>query len=182
MIRDTEQSNEREDKRPVLLKLFGEFDVRYQRTLEDVLSECVESGRPAFIDLFDVTFMDSRCVRELAIHYLLGDGRLILCDPSQEVRLSVAACDLEDWLDFAYADDPAGEEERPTDRTLRLVRDEELVVRVGNEAPTRCAYRQLNTMIGTKRKAIRTLGWSRSKNGATLGNGRILVIDMGTTK
>ena len=88
--------------RPKLVKLAGEFDVRYHRILEDTLSDCLASGRPTFVDLSAVTFMDSRCVRELAIHYQLGEGRVALCDPSRELELSVAACDLEEWLDFVY--------------------------------------------------------------------------------
>jgi hypothetical protein len=46
--------------------------------------------------------MESRCVRELAFHYQLGGGRIALRDPSQGVKVSVAACDLEHWLDFVY--------------------------------------------------------------------------------
>ena len=90
----------------MLVKLSGEFDVRYQRILEDTLSDCLVSGRPTYVDLSEVTFMDSRCVRELAIHYQLGDGRVALCDPSRELELSVAACDLEEWLDFVYTSPP----------------------------------------------------------------------------
>lgn len=90
---------------PIVVKLSGEFDVRYQKDLEDILSRCVAVGRPAFIDLSEVTFMDSRCVRELAIQYQLGGGRVALCDPSQEVELSVVACDLQEWMDFVYTTD-----------------------------------------------------------------------------
>jgi hypothetical protein len=49
--------------------------------------------------------MDSRCVQELAIYYQLGKERVALCDPSRELELSVAACDLEDWVDFVYTTD-----------------------------------------------------------------------------
>ena len=99
----------RSEDRPRLVKLSGEFDVRYHRILEDTLSNCLASGRLTLVDLSEVTFMDSRCVRELAVHYQFGEGRLALCDPSREVGLSVAACDLEGWIDFIYtaAGDPA---------------------------------------------------------------------------
>ena len=90
------------DDRPVLVKLSGEFDVRYRRTLKHTLRDCLVSGRPTLVDLSGVMFMDFRCVRELAVHYQLGRGRVVLCDPSQNVEVSVAACDLEDWLDFVY--------------------------------------------------------------------------------
>jgi anti-anti-sigma factor len=93
---------------PRLVKLSGEFDVSYHRILEDTLSDCLASGRLTLVDLSGVTFMDSRCVRELAFHYQLGEGRLALCYPSREVELSVTACDLESWIDFIYtAADPA---------------------------------------------------------------------------
>jgi hypothetical protein len=46
--------------------------------------------------------MDARCVWELAVYYQLGRGRIVLCNPSRHVGVSVAACDLEDWLDFIY--------------------------------------------------------------------------------
>jgi anti-anti-sigma factor len=98
------------DDGAVLVKLSGEFDVRYEKVLEDTLSDCLASGRPAFVDLSEVTFMDSRCVRDLAISYQLGEGRVALCDPSREVELSVAASDLEEWMDFVYMipGDPRG--------------------------------------------------------------------------
>jgi anti-anti-sigma factor len=91
--------------RPILVKLSGELDVLYQKMLGDALSDCLASGRPTLVDLSEVTFMDSRCVRELVVYYQLGKERVALCDPSQEVELSVAACDLEDWIDFDFTTD-----------------------------------------------------------------------------
>jgi anti-anti-sigma factor len=93
------------DEQPVLAKLSGEFDIRYRRTLKNTLRDCLASGRSTLVDLSEVTFMDSRCVWELAVYYQLGRGRIILCNPSQDVGVSVAACDLEDWLDFIYTTD-----------------------------------------------------------------------------
>ena len=90
------------DGRSVLVKLSGEFDIRYQKTLEDILSDCLGSERPTLVDLSKVTFMDFLCVRELAVHYRLSEGRMALCDPSWQAELSVAACDLEGWIDFVY--------------------------------------------------------------------------------
>jgi len=100
-IFETPQREGREDQ-AVLVRLSGEFDLRYEKILRDTLSDCLASGRPTFVDLSGVTFMDSRCVRELAIYYQLGEGRVALCDPSRELELSVAACDLEEWMDFVY--------------------------------------------------------------------------------
>jgi anti-anti-sigma factor len=98
------ESAQRDDK-AVLVKLSGEFDIRYLRTLENMLRDCLASGRSTLVDLSEVTFMDSRCVWELAVYYQLGRGRIVLCNPSQDVGVSVAAYDLEDWLDFVYTTD-----------------------------------------------------------------------------
>jgi anti-anti-sigma regulatory factor len=84
------------DEQPVLVNLFGEFDIRYLRTLENMLRDCLASGRSTLVDLSEVTFVDSRCVWELAVYYQLGRGRIILCNPFQDVGVSVAAYDLED--------------------------------------------------------------------------------------
>jgi anti-anti-sigma regulatory factor len=83
------------DQQPILVKLSGEFDIRYLRTLENMLRDCLASGRSTLVDLSEVMFMDSRCVWELAVYYLLGRGRIVLCNPSQDVGVSVAAYDLE---------------------------------------------------------------------------------------
>jgi anti-anti-sigma factor len=91
------------DDQPVLVKLSGEFDIRYRRTLEHTLRDCLASGRLTLVDLSEVTFMDSRCVWELAVYCQLGRGRMVLCNPTQNVEVSVAACELEDWLDFIYS-------------------------------------------------------------------------------
>ncbi len=90
------------DGPPVLVKISGEFDIRYLRTLENMLRDCLASVRSTLVDLSEVTFIDSRCLWELAVYYQLGRGRMILCNPSQDVGVSVAAYDLEDWLDFIY--------------------------------------------------------------------------------
>jgi anti-anti-sigma factor len=93
------------DYSPVVVKLSGEFNIRYRRTLKNTLRDCLASGRSTLVDLSEVTFMDSRCVWELAVYYQLGRGRMVLCNPSQDVGVCVAACDLEDWLDFIYTTD-----------------------------------------------------------------------------
>ena len=93
------------DNQPELVKLTGEIDIRCRSALEDTLRDCLASGRQALVDLSEVTFMDSRCVWELAVYYQLGRGRIVLCNPSRHVGVSVAACDLEDWIDFIYTTD-----------------------------------------------------------------------------
>jgi anti-anti-sigma factor len=99
----TISESEPRDDQPVVVKLSGEFDIRYRRTLENTLRDCLASRKSTLIDLSEVTFMDARCVWELAVYCQLGRGRMVLCNPSQNVEVSVAACDLEDWLDFIYS-------------------------------------------------------------------------------
>lgn len=96
----------REDDRPVLVRLSGEIDVRYRSVLEETLRDCLASGRRTLVDLSEVTFMDSRCAQELAVYQRLGRGHLFLCDPSPDVKVGVAACELEDWLEFVYTARP----------------------------------------------------------------------------
>ena len=97
-------------EQPMLVKLSGEVDVRYQKILEHAMSACLASASSTFVDLSEVTFMDAECIRELVVHIQLGKGHLVLCDPSQEVELSVAACDFEKRIDFVYTTDlrPSG--------------------------------------------------------------------------
>ncbi len=116
-IFETTQRDRCEDH-SILVKLSGEIDVRYQKILDEILSDCLASGRLTFVDLSGVTFMDSRCVRELAFHYQLGNGHVALCDPSREAELGVAACDLEEWIDFLYT--------TGLGRSARRCRDERL--------------------------------------------------------
>ena len=82
----------------MLVELAGEFDIRYHKVLENVLSRCLTSGRPTLVDLLvdlsRVTFMDSQCVRELAIHYQLGGGVWLCAIPPG--RLS-SALPLATW-------------------------------------------------------------------------------------
>ncbi len=107
------------DDQCVFVTLCGEFDVRCRKALEDTLRGCLTYGGPTLVDLSGVTFMDSWCVWELAVHYQLGGGRMILCDPSQDVLISVTACDLEEWLDFERVADrepPPGDTAADTPR------------------------------------------------------------------
>lgn len=64
--------------------------------------------------------MDAQCIRELVVHLQLGKGRLVLCDPSQEVEISVVACDLdlEKRIDFVYTTDPRPSVKLPSSEYL----------------------------------------------------------------
>ena len=96
----------RRDDRCALITLSGEIDVRCRTILEDTLRGCLAWRESTLVELSGVTFMDSRCVRELAFHYQLGGGRTVLYDPSEDVLVGAAACGLEDWLDFVHPADP----------------------------------------------------------------------------
>lgn len=84
----------------VLVDLAGEFDVSAVKELRATLGGALGSARLAFVDLSRVTFIDSTCLEELAVYHQLHGGRLVLCRPSPQVNVGVAACGLEDWLAF----------------------------------------------------------------------------------
>lgn len=86
----------------VLVELGGEFDVSCSDAFDQALRGLEPTG-PAYVDLSAVTFMDAHCVRRLADG--VRAGLLRLCRPSAEVRLSVAACDLDGYLDIRPDDD-----------------------------------------------------------------------------
>ena len=96
------------DEGRVLVELRGEFDQYNLEDLRETLSTVVALKRPALINLASVTFLDIGATRELAIRTQLYAHRLTLCNPSWQVRASVAACGFGEWFDFRTgADDPA---------------------------------------------------------------------------
>lgn len=88
------------DRTGILVELFGEFDIVTRRALRTTVGSVARWGLPVFVDLSGVTFLDSSCLRELAVQHQLHANHLTLCNPSRQVELSVAACDLEGWVDF----------------------------------------------------------------------------------
>lgn len=84
----------------IFVELSGEFDVGARRALGKTLGSVARWDRPVYVDLSRVTFMDSSCLRELAVQHQLHVDNLALCNPSRQVELSVAACDLEGWITF----------------------------------------------------------------------------------
>lgn len=84
----------------IFVELSGEFDVRARRALGKMLGGVVRWGRPVYVDLSGVTFLDASCLWELAVHYQLHGDHLVLSNPSWQVELSVAACNLEGWISF----------------------------------------------------------------------------------
>lgn len=86
----------------VLVELEGEFDQHNLEDLQETLSNVVSLRRPTWVDLSGVTFLDVGATRELTIHSRLYAHHLSLCNPSWQVRASVAACGFEGWMDFSY--------------------------------------------------------------------------------
>ncbi len=84
----------------IFVELLGEFDVGTRRILGRTLSSLASWGQPVYVDLSGVTFMDSSCLWEIAVQHRRHRDHLALCNPSPQVELSVAACDLEGWIAF----------------------------------------------------------------------------------
>jgi len=92
----------------VLVELRGEFDRHNLEHLREILDEVSTLQRPTMVDLSEVTFLDVGATRELTIRSRLCTHHLTLCNPSPEVRASVAACGFQEWFDFrSYPEDPS---------------------------------------------------------------------------
>src|SRR5919205_3216628 len=87
-------------RRDVRIELSGELDLQCLPELQLSLRAALGSPRRVWVDLSAVTFMDALCMREIAVQYQLHSDRLILWCPSAEVRLTLAICELEDWVSF----------------------------------------------------------------------------------
>lgn len=96
------------NERGALIELSGEFDLHNLEKLQEALSDVVALRRPTMIDLSGVTFLDIGATRELTVRSRLYAHHLTLCNPSWQVRASVATCGFGAWLDFhTDADDPS---------------------------------------------------------------------------
>lgn len=96
----------------VLVELRGEFDRYNIEDLRQMLDVVAALWRPTMVDLSGVTFLDVASTRELTVRSRLYADRLAFCNPSPQVRASVAACGLDDWFDFS-----SGSEDSPCRRT-----------------------------------------------------------------
>lgn len=103
--------------RSVRIWLSGELDLRCLEGLRAALRTALRSRRPVLVDLSGVTFLEELCLRELAVHYQLNPGRLVLWRPSAEVRLTRMICGLEDWVRF-YPDEAASRPPGTPDATV----------------------------------------------------------------
>ncbi len=85
----------------MVVELEGEFDQHNLAEMQETLSNVVSLRRPISVDLSRVTFLDVGATRELTICSRLYAHHLTLCNPSWQVRKSVAACGFEEWIDFS---------------------------------------------------------------------------------
>lgn len=80
--------------------LLGELDLSSAGDLRATLDNVASLRKPTVVDLSGVTFMDLQSTRELAVRSQLYAHHLTLVNPSWQVRASVKACKLEDWVRF----------------------------------------------------------------------------------
>jgi anti-anti-sigma factor len=92
-----------------LVELRGELDLFTLFDLRKTLNRLLVSMRPTLLDLSGVTFLDLESARELAVRCQLYANFLTLRNPSAEVRASVAAFELGEWISFH----PGSDREEP---------------------------------------------------------------------
>jgi len=88
----------------VLVEFAGEFEVSCVVALEDALKRVSGLKKRAFVDLAGVTFVDTLCIHELVAGS--DAGLLVFCRPSWQLRLAMAACGLEESIEFRVEGDP----------------------------------------------------------------------------
>ena len=86
----------------VKIELRGELDLFSIDDLRETLSGVASLRRPTTIDLSNVEFIDIQSTRELAVRSQLYAHHVTLLNPSWQVRRSVKACKLGQWIKFEY--------------------------------------------------------------------------------
>jgi anti-anti-sigma factor len=82
------------------MRLSGELDLQCLPELRTILRAALSSRRWVLVDLSEVTFLDALCLLELAVQYQLHSNSLVLWRPSPAVKLTLAICELEEWVNF----------------------------------------------------------------------------------
>lgn len=90
----------------VEIDLRGEWDLSSLAELRGTLSGVTNLRRPTVVDLSGIEFIDIQATRELAVRSQLYAHHITLLNPSPQVRRSVKACKLGEWVKFSY-DNPA---------------------------------------------------------------------------
>jgi anti-sigma B factor antagonist len=81
-----------------VLVMAGDADTSTSRRLDDALTE-LDASRPAQLEMSQVTFMDSSCLRVLITHHLQRpefESRVELIAPSDPVRLLLRVSGMTD--------------------------------------------------------------------------------------
>ena len=110
----------------ISIELSGELDIRDLEHLRSSLDNALNSGLATCVHLSEVSFLDVRCARELAIRARLHESRLELRNPSWQVETSFRACGFEDLIcscpdgESPYATNTRKRAERDSDGTLAL--------------------------------------------------------------
>ena len=74
-------------------RLVGELDMATVEHLEGRIAEVGRNGSPIVIDMADLTFIDSSGVGFLVRTYLETGERVVICNPSRQVRRVLALLD-----------------------------------------------------------------------------------------
>jgi len=82
----------------ISFELSGELDIRDLEHLRSYLDSALNSGLAICVHLAEVSFLDIRCARELAIRVRLHESRLELRNPSWQVEASFRACGFENLV------------------------------------------------------------------------------------
>lgn len=89
----------RESGAGLLVELWGEFDVFCNEELKSILDDATLYRGPVLVDLWEITFLDLRSARELAVRSMLSPNRPTFVDPSPQVMATMSALGLEGWPD-----------------------------------------------------------------------------------
>ena len=73
--------------------LSGELDMATVRQLEKAIAEVMTPGRPVVIDMAALTFIDSSGIGFLARTCQATGERVVICNPSRQVRLVLELMD-----------------------------------------------------------------------------------------
>ena len=89
----------RESGAGLLVELCGEFDVFCIEELKNILNDATLYRGPVLVDVSEITFLDLRTARELAVRSMLSPNRPTFVDPSPQVMATMSALGVEGWPD-----------------------------------------------------------------------------------
>ena len=87
----------RESGAGLLVELWGEFDVFCIGELKSTLDDTTLYRGPVLVDLSEITFLDLRSAREIAVRSMLRTHRPTFLDPSPQVMATMSALGLQGW-------------------------------------------------------------------------------------